>query len=201
MRRLALLSILIAANAAAQSDTTRRDTAYLAPTVVTVTRTPLELSRAPFAVAVTTRDQIQRGKPGLALDEALAGIAGVQVDNRYNYALGERISVRGYGARAQFGVRGVRVLVDGIPATLPDGQTTLNHVDVASIGRIEAVRGPASAIYGNASGGVLQLESATPPDARFEQRVRYTGGADGLSRLQSQTGGRLGDVDTPLNYF
>src|SRR5688572_31788126 len=153
MRRLALLSILIAANAAAQSDTTRRDTAYLAPTVVTVTRTPLELSRAPFAVGVTTRDQIQRGKPGLALDEALAGIAGVQVDNRYNYALGERISIRGFGARAQFGVRGVRVLLDGIPMTLADGQTSLNNVDVAMLARAEVVRGPASAVHGNASGG------------------------------------------------
>jgi len=188
----------------AAQDSVRRDSlraVRLLPVTITVLQTPFDLTRAPYAVTQLGIREIQGGRPGVNLAEALVAVPGVQVDNRYNYALGERISVRGYGARAQFGVRGVRVLVDGIPATLPDGQTTLNHVDVASLGRIEAVRGPASAIYGNASGGVLQLESATPPDARFEQRVRYTGGADGLSRLQSQTGGRLGDVDTPLNYF
>src|SRR5688572_16383146 len=99
----------------AQQDTlTRRDTAVLAPTIVTVTRSPHTLGQAPFAVGVVTRDEIRRGKPGLGLDEALAAIPGIQVDNRFNYALGERISVRGIGARAQFGVRGVRVLLAGI---------------------------------------------------------------------------------------
>ena len=188
----------------AARDSLRRDSTRavtLRPVTITVLQTPFDLARAPYAVSQLGVREIQAGRPGLNLAEALVGVPGVQVDNRYNYALGERISVRGYGARAQFGVRGVRVLVDGIPATLPDGQTTLNHVDVASLGRIEAVRGPAAAIYGNASGGVLQLESSVPPDARFEQRVRYTGGADGLSRLQSQTAGRVGDADTPLGYF
>jgi iron complex outermembrane receptor protein len=193
MRRLALLPVLIGANAAAQSDTTRRDTAYLAPTIVTVTRAPLALERAPFAVGVTTRDQIQRGKPGLALDEALAGIAGVQVDNRYNYALGERISIRGFGARAQFGVRGVRVLLDGIPMTLADGQTSLNNVDVATVSRAEVIRGPASALHGNAAGGVIQLETdrftdVTARTAGGSLRTDY--GEHGLLRTQLALAGR-----------
>lgn len=178
--------------AAAQDTTTRRDTARLAPTVVTVTRIPVELARAPFAVGVTNRDEIQRGKPGLALDEALVGIAGVQVDNRFNYALGERISIRGFGARAQFGVRGVRVLLDGIPMTLADGQTSLNNVDVGTVARAEVIRGPASALHGNASGGVIQLETDRDDEIRPDGtpgrgELRLTAGADGLLRYQIST--------------
>ena len=158
--------------------------------MVTVLRTSVELARAPFAVSVATKDEIQRGKPGFALDEALAAIPGVQVDNRFNYALGERISIRGFGSRAQFGVRGVRVLLDGIPMTTADGQTTLNNVDVASLARVEVVRGPASALHGNASGGVIQLESDRGDEfahRRAGGEARYSAGADGLSRFQITT--------------
>jgi iron complex outermembrane receptor protein len=170
----------------AQADSARQssDTARLPPTVVTVLRVPIEQTRAPFAIGIVSAEQIQRGKPGLALDEALTGIAGVQVDNRFNYALGERISIRGLGARAQFGVRGVRVLLDGIPMTLADGQTTLNNVDVGTLGRAEVMRGPASAQYGNASGGVIQLESDRGADdaSRLGGSVRSVVGEDGLRR-------------------
>jgi iron complex outermembrane receptor protein len=162
----------------------------LSPTVVTVLRTSVELARAPFAVGIATRDEIQRGKPGFALDEALASIPGVQVDNRFNYALGERISIRGFGARAQFGVRGVRVLLDGIPMTTADGQTSLNNVDVATLARVEVVRGPASSLHGNASGGVIQLESDRGDEFAHRRgggELRYSGGADGLSRFQITT--------------
>jgi iron complex outermembrane receptor protein len=175
-----------------QQDTSaRRDTALLAPTIVTVTRTPAELGRAAMAVGVSTKGDIQRGKPGLALDEALAGIAGVQVDNRYNYALGERISVRGMGARAQFGVRGVRVILDGIPMTLADGQTTLNNVDVGALARAEVIRGPASALHGNAAGGVIQLESDFDDvGGALGGEVRLAAGAHGLMRSQASWAGR-----------
>lgn len=189
-----MAGLLYGANVGAQSDTlVRRDTALLAPTVVTVTRTPLAQSRAPLAIGVVHRDQIQRGKPGLALDEALAGIAGVQVDNRFNYALGERISIRGFGARAQFGVRGVRVLLDGIPMTLADGQTTLNNVDVANLARAEVIRGPASALYGNAAGGVIQLESdawVDETEGTYGGSFRADLGEHGLVRQQMRVGAR-----------
>lgn len=189
MRSLILVAVT-AGVAAAQADTTARDTARLSPTIVTVLRTSVELARAPFAVSVATRDEIQRGKPGFALDEALASIPGVQVDNRFNYALGERISIRGFGSRAQFGVRGVRVLLDGIPMTTADGQTTLNNVDVNALGRVEVIRGPASSMHGNAAGGVIQLESDRGDEfahRRAGGELRYSGGSDGLSRFQIMT--------------
>src|SRR5688500_12884259 len=192
MRSFVLLA-LTASAAWGQADSTARDTARLSPTVVTVLRTSVELARAPFAVSVATRDEIQRGKPGFALDEALAAIPGVQVDNRFNYALGERISIRGFGSRAQFGVRGVRVLLDGIPMTTADGQTTLNNVDVATLARVEVVRGPASSLHGNASGGIIQLTS----DDAFDVTAHALGGVlrtdmgeHGLARHHLRLGGR-----------
>jgi iron complex outermembrane receptor protein len=196
-----ILLLLVAGATALQAQSPRdsitRDTARLSPTVVTVLRSSTELARTPYSIGIATRDEIQRGKPGLALDEALAGIPGVQVDNRFNYALGERISVRGLGARAQFGVRGVRVLLDGIPMTLADGQTSLNNVDVAMLARAEVVRGPASAVHGNASGGVIQLESDRGDEfarRRGGGELRGGFGADGLARYQLMTRGAIGNA-------
>ena len=169
-----------------------QDSAAVVLDTVSVLGAPVPALRAPFGVSVVREAEIRRGRPGLGLTEALAAVPGVQVDNRFNYALGERISVRGLGARAQFGVRGVRVLVDGIPATLPDGQTTLNHVDPAALGRAEIIRGPASALYGNASGGVLHLSTAPAPDAPIASEHRIVAGAHGLLRAESSIGGRAG---------
>jgi iron complex outermembrane receptor protein len=172
----------------------RRDSAdaarrrALPPIVVSVVRVPLSMEQAPIAVATTTAAEIRSGRQGLALDEALRAIPGVQVDNRFNYAVGERIAIRGFGARSQFGVRGLRVLVDGIPATLPDGQTNLNHVDLGSLGRAEVIRGPASALYGNAAGGVLLFETEAAPGVPVSERLRVTSGGSAL-RLQSVTAG------------
>src|SRR5690606_22969824 len=160
----------------------------LVPLTVTVLRTPVRMDQAPFTVAAWRRDASERARPGQGLDEALRGVAGVQVDNRYNDALGERLSIRGFGARAQFGVRGVKVVVDGIPATMPDGQTTLNHLDLASLGRVEVIRGPASALWGNGAGGVVQLETEPPPVSGFRQELESAAGA----RSGGERSGRRG---------
>ena len=93
----------------------------LEPIEVTVLRTPFLQNAAPLAVSVLTGDDLQRGRSGFFLEDALQGMPGVQVQNRFNPAIGERVAIRGFGARAQFGLRGIRVVVDGIPATLPDG--------------------------------------------------------------------------------
>jgi iron complex outermembrane receptor protein len=196
--RLALVVSAAAAlppNASAQGvpgDTGR--TARLDTVAVRVLNAPISAARAPYAVTAVDERAGLRTTPGMALDEALGGVPGVQVDNRFNYALGERISVRGFGARAQFGVRGVRVLVDGIPATMPDGQTSLNHVDLGTLGRAEVIRGPASALYGNASGGVIRLAGAPPPAVPFGSEYQATGGSDGLLRLRTTLGGQTAGI-------
>jgi iron complex outermembrane receptor protein len=164
-------------------------TARLDEIVVSALRLPIGITDAAYAVASNGPDMTRRGRAGLGLTEPLHGIPGVQVDNRYNYALGERITVRGFGARTQFGIRGVRVLVDGIPATMPDGQTTLNHLDLGTIDQVEVVRTPVAALYGNAAGGVIAIRTARPPSSPIALMSRFVTGSDGLARRQASVGG------------
>jgi iron complex outermembrane receptor protein len=171
----------------------------LPPLVVSVLRTPIELRSVPFAVSIRGESELQEGKAGASLEEALQGLPGVHVQNRFNYAVGERVAVRGFGSRSQFGVRGVKVVVDGIPATLPDGQSTLDHLDLGSLGRVEALRGPGSALYGNAAGGVLLFRTRIPADTPFRQEARAVVGSHGLTRVQATSSGRIGGTGYFLN--
>jgi iron complex outermembrane receptor protein len=166
---------------------------------VTVLRTPIPPALAPYAVAELDATTLRRGKTGAFLKEALSGLPGVQVQNRFNYAAGERLAIRGFGPRAQFGVRGVKVLVDGIPATMPDGQTTLDHVDLASVGHAEVLRGPGSALYGNAAGGVLTLRTALPDAGPVRPQGRIVMGSDGLVHASTGVGGWLGGTALRLS--
>ncbi|MGH7589305.1 MAG: TonB-dependent receptor, partial [Gemmatimonadota bacterium] len=161
------------------------------PITVTILRDRVALTDAPFSLSVVQRGPEAALRPSLALDETLAQVPGVQVDDRHNEALGERISIRGFGARSQFGVRGLRVIVDGVPATMPDGQTALSHVDPASIERAEVIRGAGSALWGNASGGVILLETADPPAEPF-LAGGATAGSFGLKRVEAEAGGGHG---------
>ena len=170
---------------------------------------PTQAAEAPAQVVVTaTRSEtpafdvpasIDRAAPGsdragVNLSESLGGVPGLLARDRQNYAQDTQLSVRGFGARASFGIRGVRLYVDGIPATMPDGQGQISHVDLNSAERIEVLRGPFSALYGNSSGGVLQVfteDGAGPP---FVQ-ASVAAGSDGLSRTGLKAGGSFGAVD------
>ena len=156
----------------ATSDSARHARAVsLAPVTVTALGAALAPSRVPYSVATRQASPAAQLIMPLSLEEPLRGIAGVQLDNRNNIALGERLTIRGFGARTQFGVRGVRVEIDDVPATMPDGQTALTHVDPAAIGEVEVLRGPASAMYGNAAGGVVRMRSMSPPNAPVALRA------------------------------
>ena len=159
---------------------------------VTVLRTPFDVTRAPLDVVSVNARAIAIARPGFSLDEALGQVAGIQVDDRLNFAIGERLSVRGIGARSQFGTRGVRVIVDDIPATLADGQSALSNIDMGSLGLAEAIRGPASALYGNASAGVISFRTLPPPPVPFAPTARIMAGSDGLARFQLGAGGIKG---------
>ena len=124
--------------------------------------------------------------------------------NRYNFSLDQRISIRGFGSRSNFGVRGLKILVDGIPQTLPDGQSQLTNVDFANMERAEVLRGSSSSLYGNASGGVISFQTERADQGPFAQRVRVQGGdgkraGDGFYKWQSWTSGRSGDVSGTLS--
>lgn len=136
----------------------------LAPVVVTATRIDATVFDTPASADVVAGNALREGRPQINLSEGLGGVPGLLVKDRHNYAQDLQLSIRGFGARSSFGVRGLRLYVDGIPATMPDGQGQTSNIDIASIDRVEVLRGPASALYGNASGGVIQVW--TEPGAR-----------------------------------
>ncbi|HEX5387229.1 MAG TPA: TonB-dependent receptor [Gemmatimonadales bacterium] len=203
---LALTPRQTAAQQPTAADTAARDTLARDTTVqqlktleVTVTRTAEPLSRVPAAVSVLDRAEIRRAQPTLGLDEALNDLPGVYVANRYNFSLDQRLSIRGFGSRANFGTRGVKILLDGVPQTLPDGQSQLTNVEFGLIDRVEVLRGSASSLYGNASGGVISLQTETADPGPFSQYVRAEGGAFGLFKWQTRTHGRLGAASGVLS--
>jgi len=129
----------------------------LAPVVVTGSRFEHSSFDLPASVDVLERERITNGQARINASEALVAVPGLVVQNRQNYAQDLQISSRGFGARSAFGVRGVRLFSDGIPATMPDGQGQAATFNLDMAERIEVLRGPFSAIYGNHAGGVIQL--------------------------------------------
>lgn len=174
----------------------RGSISLLDPVVVTAVRLESTVSETPAAVSVVDRATIQRASAQLSINEALRGVPGVFVLNPYNFAQDSRIAIRGFGARADFGIRGVRLVVDGIPATLPDGQAGVDAIDLGSAERIEVIRGPAAAIYGPASGGVLRIETEAAPSEPFLE-TRMTAGSYGLQKVQF----KAGDGSGPLHLL
>jgi iron complex outermembrane receptor protein len=178
-----------------QGDTAAADTlkpVLLEPVIVSVTRHPASLSQVPFAVAVVGREEITRGRSTVSLDEVLNTVPGLLVANRYNPSQDERISIRGFGARSAFGVRGVKILLDGIPQTLPDGQGQLNNIDLSDVTRIEILRGPSSSLYGNASGGVISLYTDRDFPRGLVGETRVLAGSYELFKWQGNVSAPLG---------
>lgn len=147
---------------------------------------------APLALTTLSRSQSRRElEPGLSMDEVLSELPGLFVSDRGNATLGERISIRGMGWRAAFGVRGVQILLDGIPLTMPDGQAVADIISPSMIDHAELIRGPSSLFWGNGSGGVLYLSSANR-GLQPGVRLRAMGGSDGLQQINAEAGASLG---------
>jgi len=159
--------------------------------VITAPRIDKALDDVPAAVSVVDAQIIQRAQPQLTLDEPLRRVPGLFLQNRGNFAQDLRIAIRGFGVRSGFGVRGVRMIVDGIPATLPDGQTQLDTLDLGATERIEVIRGPSSSLYGAAAGGVILIESELGGASPFVTS-RLAFGDDGYRKYQGKSGGEIG---------
>ncbi len=204
---VALLPILLlapallapaSARAQAAPEAGAPDTVVVALPPIEVTATPFTLTAddAPLALTRRTRSAAELNTaPGLALDRLAYTVPGLWINSRSHYALGGRMLVRGLGWRASFGVRGVQVLLDGLPLTMADGQTVLNVIDPAFVRAVEVIRGPASTFWGNASGGVLALSTrpaASPGGAAHRVRVRQIAGSFGLRKTELQVTPEVG---------
>lgn len=142
------------------------------------------------------RKTLERAQREANLSETLGRVPGVLVQNRYDYAEGEQISIRGFGATAPFGVNGVRLIVDGIPATMPDGQGEAQIIDLPSTARIDILEGPFSALYGNAAGGVILADTRDGP---FNPTVGLRSWVGSFGSHQATLDG--GATSGPANYF
>ena len=157
--------------------------------VITASGAERRVFDTPYAVGVVGADELRAAGPMVNLSEVLSRVPGLVVNNRNNYAQDLQINSRGFGARASFGVRGMRLYSDGIPASGPDGQGQVSNFDLAGASRIEVLRGPFSALYGNSSGGVVALVSEAPR----ERAVTLDGdlGSDGLRQWRFGIAGPL----------
>ena len=160
----------------------------LDPIVVTATRNEERAFELPLSIDSLDAAQIQQNQLQINLSESLVRVPGLSVQNRWNYAQDLQISSRGFGARAAFGVRGIRLYQDGIPATMPDGQGQTGSFSLASARRIEVLRGPFSTLYGNAAGGVISVfteDGSEPPQAQ----AQVVGGSYGTWHAIGKVGG------------
>ncbi|HBT3889540.1 TPA: TonB-dependent receptor [Klebsiella pneumoniae] len=168
VRHVALPALLLPLIAAAQAADEQTMVVTAAPTTVSELDTPA-------AVSVVNGDEIRQAAPRVNLSESLGAVPGLQVQNRQNYAQDLQLSIRGFGSRSTYGVRGLRIYVDGIPATMPDGQGQTSNIDIGSVDTIEVLRGPFSALYGNSSGGVINVTSQTGTQPPTVEASSYYG--------------------------
>ena len=186
---LSLACLLACGNAHAQS---------VPSDPVTLDRVRVQAARLQGVPAFDTPASLDRidlredsNSAGVNVSERLGGIPGVLARDRQNYAQDTQLSIRGFGARSSFGVRGVRLYADGIPASMPDGQGQLSHFNLAGGERIEVMRGPFSALYGNSSGGVLQLWSADGEEPG-QWRIAASAGSNASHALSARALGKQG---------
>ncbi|MEM7206879.1 MAG: TonB-dependent receptor [Pseudomonadota bacterium] len=171
----------------------------LDPVTVTATRVEKNVEDIPAAISIVDQEQIQRGNEQLGLDESLLTVPGLFMLNRYNFAQDLRVSMRGFGARSSFGIRGIKIIIDGIPETLPDGQGSVDSIDIGSIRQINVIRGPVSSLYGNASGGAILIESEKGgDDPSASGRVSF--GEYGFHSKQLKIGGESDKLNYLVNY-
>ncbi len=195
MRTVALPALLLPLVANVHASTNDEQTM-----VVTARPTAVSELDTPAAVSVVNGDDMRQAAPRINLSESLGAVPGLQVQNRQNYAQDLQLSIRGFGSRSTYGVRGLRLYVDGIPATMPDGQGQTSNIDIGSIDSLEVLRGPFSALYGNSSGGVINVNTQTGSQPPTIEASSYYGSFGtwhyGLKATGAVgDGSQAGDVD------
>ena len=197
--RLSKFHLLFCAAFSVAAGSAPRAETVLDDVVVSASRSEQTIFDAPGSIDSVNRERIEASGPQINISESLGLVPGINVANRNNYAQDLQISIRGFGSRAPFGVRGVRLMVDGLPITLPDGQGQTSQFAATSTGRIEVLKGPIAALYGNASGGVIQAFTREP-SIKPEWRATGFVGSDDLYRSSIQYSETRGDYGLVLDY-
>ena len=175
------------------------ETKSLSSVVITATKTEQDSFDLPMSIDKVSKEQIQDGQLRMTLSESLARVPGITAQNRTQMAQDPQISSRGFGARSAFGVRGIRVYVDGIPLSMPDGIGNPGSVDLGMMESIEVMRGPFSAMYGNSSGGVIQMFTENAPKTP-EVSGDLLAGSYGTYTQSVKAAGATSGVDYVLGY-
>ena len=152
----------------------------LATIKVEATRTNTTYMQTPASIFRADMPQNDQSAQ-VNLTEVVKGIPSVQLRNRENYAQDLQLSMRGFGARSTFGVRGIRLYTDGIPATMPDGQGQTSNIDLSSLSHLEVLTGPFSSLYGNSSGGAI-LAMTKEGQGKDSIEMSYAGGSHNKNR-------------------
>ncbi len=189
-----ILLIIISCNAFIRSQDNyniNKDTVYTLEPVVVSARAGNSILNIPYAIDNVDSLQLQNEIKGLSLNEILNQVPGLIVNNRNNPSMGDKITIRGIGSRASFGVRGIKIILDGIPLTFADGQSELNNLNFSSIESIEVLHGPASSLYGNAAGGIINIESQKPSGKIIALNPSFTAGSFGFRNYNIKASGTL----------
>ncbi len=190
---------LFCQNKALDSIPTALETVEIAATRLTLTE-----NKAPLAVTVLDKKRLQTATQQLSPYEVLSAIPGVFAMNPDNFSQDLRISIRGFGARSAFGIRGIRLFTDGLPEGTPDGQADVDNLDMGIIRQMEVLRGAASCLYGNASGGVIYMLTENPTTRKPLLEAQTSFGSYGFQRYQLKGGQKLGKflyfLNGSLNY-
>ncbi len=157
------------------------------------------INQIPFSIDVLDSESLRLNDESLSTEGLFNLVPGIIVNNRNNLSEGDRIIIRGIGSRSQFGVRGIKILLDGIPLTFPDGQSQLNNLDLNSIGRIEIIRGPSSFLYGNSAGGVIYITSKKVSSSHFTFTPGISIGSFGLHKYSLSSTGMIGNNSLFIN--
>jgi iron complex outermembrane receptor protein len=156
-------------------------------------RSPTKLLETPLGVSVISGEEIQKADPAPSIESAFDLVPGTFSQGGTNYAQDARVSIRGFGGSAQFGIRGIHMYVDGVPSTLPDGQSEVDSLEMDFVDRMEVTRGPISSLYGGGGGGIVSVDTFAPTRDPFV-RARMSWGSYHLGRTSLLTAGTIADT-------
>ena len=163
------------------------DSIKLKEVIVSITKIKENIKNSPFAISSKNFSKFQTSAKQFYLSEYIESVPGVFISNDNNFAQDSRISIRGFGSRANFGIRGIKLIVDGVPETTPDGQSQIDNLNLEIIEKIEIIRGTSSSLYGNSSAGVIKIQSISEFDKNFT-KIGYALGSNNQEKKQALVG-------------